>query len=345
MTAPFDVDAFGVRVRVHGTGVPAADGVLRAAWAGALSTGRGDVEREVHLRTDEPFDAAMERITVDVTLAALEARRGRALMFHAGGVADPQGRVAAFVGPSGRGKTTLSRQLGTHFGYVSDETIAVDAEHRVQAYRKPLSLVRDAAPKQQVSPEQAGLRSLPDAPLQLGALVILDRADEYKTPTLEAMSLVDALPELVTQMSYLCAHAEPLQRIARLCDAVGGVRRLRYAEASDVVALMPEVFQPSAHASPWRSWPRQTSAGPFTTDAVSDAIISDGAVMVMVGDRLQVLGGVAPIIWQAAAAGSDLDAIAEDVVEAHGLPPRGDARVLVGEALAQLLEAGALSRR
>lgn len=347
MTGTLIVDVLGLRV-----GIDAGedlDGAQRddvaSAWSGALTSGHGSVDLTVPFRPGDDFDRAMERLTVDVTLAALHARRGSSLMFHAAGVADEAGRVAAFVGPSGRGKTTLSRALGEHYGYVSDEAVAVDADRRVQPYRKPLSVVRERAPKKQVSPAEAGLKALPDAPLHLSALVLLDRDPRLTEPEVLPVSLAEALPELVPQMSYLRSHARPLHAIAALCTTIGGVRRLRYPDASTVPVMLPELLDAPFGPSDWAPVPPATDTGPFDTSGVADAILTDGFLIVMAEAVVHVLDGIAPVIWLAAAQGHDLDGIVQSVTAEFGAPPEGDARTLVQGALQELMGAGVLRQR
>lgn len=344
MKAFFDVSVLGLRIRVE---LPKDLGQdqraqVQAAWSGALDTDDRSAEATVSLSEKVAFEVAMERLSVDVTLAALAALGDRALMFHAAGVADEQGRVAAFVGPSGRGKTTLSRALGSQYGYVSDETVAVGMDLSVSPYRKPLSLVREGAPKAQVSPAEAGLRGLPESSLSLGALVLLDRDAELDAPELVSVPLVTALPELVSQMSYLKEQKAPLQAIARLCDAVGGVQRLRYPDASTVSSLVPALIDRSSDPSEWQSLPTPFSGAPYDASGAVDAILTAGHVVVMVDSVVHVLDGVAPTIWLAAAEGQDIEGIIATVVAEYGAPPEGDSRALVTAALTELICAGIL---
>jgi len=348
VTAHLDVDVLGLRVRIQlGDDLDQTQrDAVRTAWSGALSEGEGAADLTVPFAVGTSFDAAMEHLTVDVTLAALEALRGRALMFHAAGVADDSGRVIAFVGPSGRGKTTLSRELGRHFGYVSDETIAADAELRVRAYRKPLSIVRDGAPKKQMSPREALLSELPDAELRLAGVVLIERDAELERSEIASIPLVEALPELVPQMSYLRDQDKPLQAIATLSDAVGGLRRLRYPDSSVVPPLLPELLQSPALASDWRPLlDSAASSGPYSADVVDDAILTDGFVVVMAGATLRVLDGIAPVIWLACARGDGFEDIVAAVVAEYGAPPEGDAATLVEHAIDELISAGVLRRR
>ncbi|MFD5213447.1 hypothetical protein [Microbacterium sp. NPDC058345] len=347
MTDFLDVDVLGLRTRIEFGEDLDATQRRRAhdAWSGARRLDHGIPDLTHPLTAGADFDRAMERLTVDVTLSALERLRGRALMFHAAGVADPAGHVAAFVGPSGRGKTTLSRELGRHGAYVSDETIAVDDELRVQPYRKPLSVVREARPKEQVSPMAAGLRDLPDAELSLTALMLMDRDAALPAPEVVDVPLAEALPELVAQMSYLRDQDLPLQTLAALCDAVGGVRRLRYADASTVAALLPQLSTPRPSVSEWEPAPEATTTGPYDVSCVDDAIVSDRFVIAMAQATLHVLDGIAPTVWLAAGQGRDLDGIVDAVIDEYGEPPQGNARALVVQAIDELIAAGVLRRR
>ncbi|GAA3930406.1 hypothetical protein [Microbacterium soli] len=342
-----DVDALGLRVRIElGAGLDGAQRRrVRQAWSGALSTGDGDPDLTVPFPAGADHDRAMERLTVDVTLAALEALRGRALMFHAAGVADERGTVAAFVGPSGRGKTTLSRELGRQWGYVSDETIAVQPDLRVSPYRKPLSVVRPGAPKRQVPAQEAGLKDLPAAALRLGALVLIERDAGLAAPEVTSIPLAEALPQLVPQMSYLRFLDRPLQAVASLADAVGGIRLLRYPDAGTVPALLPQLLTSQTHASGWSPAPEPVPDAPLIADGTADAILTDGFLIVMVGATLHVLDGIAPQVWLSCARGEDIDGIVAGVLAEYGPPPQGDAAALVRSALEELIEAGVLRRR
>ncbi|WP_438853471.1 PqqD family protein [Agromyces sp. M3QZ16-3] len=317
------------------------------AWADATVTA-DDTDAVVEVDSDGPVESMLERLSVRVTLAALAHQRGALIMMHAAGVAMEDGRVIAFVGPSGRGKTTLSATLGAQFGYVSDETVAVDRDLTVHAYRKPLSKVRPNGPKEQVAPRRAGLMDLPAAPLRLAALVLLDRQPGVSEPELTRVPVIDAIAELVPQLSYVTDIEAPLQRLAALCDAVGGVWRMTYGEAASVVPLIPELLGASpADAGSWRPLAsNQEESGVGTTafrwGPVSDAIAADESVAVMSGGVFRVLAGIAPSIWVGIGNGLRVEELVAQAIAEFGEPAEGDASDLVAAVIDELVREGLL---
>jgi len=346
---PLDVSALGARIRLtfaddlDDTTVDA----IRASWQGARLPFDEGIEPDDTVpvsATLEP-DQLAERLTVRVTLAALERRSGEMLMFHACGVADPAGRVAAFVGPSGRGKTTLSRALGAQHGYVSDETIALRADLWVEPYRKPLSVVREGRPKEQLSPDAAGLKPVPHAPLTLTALVLITRDAEQPAPRIEQVAFPDAIAELAPQMSYLAELPRPLQTVAALCDRIGGVVRLTYPDASTVPPIVPQLLDHTRVHEAWEPAAVDGENPEFDLSAVSDAIRCGDRVIVLAQRWVHVLDGIAPTIWDSLRAGRGLDGVVDDVIAEFGRPEKGDPRKLVLSAVDQLVESGVLSRK
>lgn len=347
--APLDVSALGVRIRLtFADGVPGdVVDAIRASWAGARVPYDPaiDPDADVPVAAGLEGDALAESLTVQVTLAALNARSGELLMFHACGVADPEGRVAAFVGPSGRGKTTLSRALGAVHGYISDETIAVDTARTVLPYRKPLSMVREGRPKEQVSPDAAGLQPVPDAPLVLTALVLITRDAAQPEPRIEQVSFPDAIAELAPQMSYLAELPTPLQTVAALCDRIGGVVRLTYPDASTVAPIVPQLLDHARVHGEWEPALIAEDNPEFDLSEVTDAIRCGDRVVVLAQRWVHVLDGIAPIIWDALRTGRSMAGIIDDVVAEFGAPQHGDPRELVEAALAELIQAGVVRRR
>ncbi|WP_298944481.1 PqqD family peptide modification chaperone [uncultured Microbacterium sp.] len=363
MSALLTIDALGVRIDldVSGCGDDEAQAV-RAAWRDAGASNDGAAEVELRVREDgDTADTAqlLERLSQRVTLAAIDARRGDLWMLHAAGLALPDGRVIVLVGPSGRGKTTASRTLGAHLGYASDETVAVDGDGRVFAYRKPLSIIEGGVyPKVQRAPSDVGLAALPDAPLRLAAIVLLDRREDAgDQPVITPVDLGDALEELVSQSSYLPSLPEPLQLMARLTASVGGVQRVIYREAATLLSIVDILADAGNRAAagrvPARSagvsrppdpdlplWSRTPTLDALELDDPDRIVLlqEDGAD----GGTVRVLAGIAPTLWRAASA-APRDELVAAAIAAHGEPAGADAGEAVDAALVELVDAGVLT--
>jgi len=267
-----------------------------------------------------------------------------------------------FVGPSGRGKTTAARTLGAHLGYVSDETVAIDEAGRIWPYRKPLSIIEQpGAPKAQRAPLQIGLKPLPEAPLRLAALVLLDRdPDAGDHAVIEPVDLVDALTEFVPQSSYLTTMPTPLQTMATHIAAVGGVRRVRYREAMSILAVLddllssarlPESIEPASILGGPAAGEAAASEPRYRRTATSDALLFTDpdrvALLTTTGQgsgAFRVLGGVGPALWHAAD-DATLAQLTDAVVAAHGVPADVDAAGAVTAVARELVEAGVLELR
>lgn len=183
----------------------------------------------------------LQMLTQAVTRAAIDAQAGRLVMLHAAGLQDPStGAVVALVGPGGTGKTTLVRTLGPGRGYITDETVAVTDDHSVLPYPKPLSVRRQPSSpwKDETDPLHFGALA-PCKPATLARIVILDRRDGYAgSPAVEPLFTLDAIAALTPETSHLPEMEKPLQRMAELCDSVGGVMRVTYAEAEHLAPLL-----------------------------------------------------------------------------------------------------------
>lgn len=346
------VDAFGVTVSIEFDGAfpeSLADQV-RSAWDGAVIEGK-EVDLTIALTESAP-DTLLEGLSSRVTLDALKHRSGELMMFHAAGISTEDGKVLAFVGPSGRGKTTLSRILGKHYGYVSDETISVSDDLTVFPYRKPLSLKREDQPKLQVSPTEAGLGELPNKPLQLSRLVILNRDKLAENAEFELLPLHEAIADLLTESSYLTHLDRPLQRIASLCERTGGIIRLNYAEAKSLPSIADSLFAFESEMAPWQPVfeansdvadehpPPGESEGRIFPGQILDAIETDGHVIVLTEDSmLRVLSGVGPEIWNAARQGLTLSQTVDALVQQHGVPLGADPWTLIEPIIADLKDA------
>jgi hypothetical protein len=218
------------RARVHVVLDPDPDVVARARSGGAAS--------------GPDLADLLQLVTQRVTVAAIDARAGECLMFHAACLADPgTGHAAAFVAAGGTGKTTLVRTLGPRRWYVTDETTAVLDDGTVVPYPKPLSLRRapDSPAKDEVAPPDLGLTA-PEGPVTLGGLALLDRKDGHRgAPRVELLGTLEALVALVPQASHLPELSRPLQRLAALAESLGGVHRVTYREAADLAAVVDEL--------------------------------------------------------------------------------------------------------
>jgi energy-coupling factor transporter ATP-binding protein EcfA2 len=350
------VDAVGSCIAIDLTALDEADeAAVRAAWADALA----DAEAEP-VETVTPYGSErvhmLSSLSQQVTLAAIEAARGRAWMLHAAGVATPDGQVVVLVGPSGRGKTTASRALGAVYGYVSDETVAIDDDGRVWPYRKPLSVIEDpAAPKTQLPPSALGLQPLPDAELRVAAVVLLDRDPAHpEVPTVEVTDLGDALNELVMQTSFLHDQPAGLRFIAALAAATGGIRTVKYREAETLPAVIPSLVSPAAEIVvpplPAHVVVPGSGDGPrFTRVEVADEAAVDDpdrvALLTIREDRqghVTLLGGIAPAVWRAAD-GATLEQLTAAAIAAYDEPEGFDAGAAVLVAVGQLLDAGLLT--
>lgn len=371
MTSNLWVEAVGEVVRIDLAGLTdAAAGAVRDVWRDAAlprEDRRAGLAGPVVVPVAGPLEATLADLSRRVTLAAIEAHRGRGWMLHAAGVTDASGRVVVLVAPSGGGKTTAARALGHEFGYISDETVAIDPDGTVHAYRKPLSIAgRPGRHKAQRAATELGLLPLPAAPLRAAAIVLLDRrADAPAAPRLEPVDLGDALEELVAQTSHLADMPSPLRTIAAVAAATGGVRRVVYRDAPDLVPIVGSLARTPA-GSPVGAVPGQEeplvsrSSGErprasgvqprYTRTHPADAVaLTDPdrlAVLTVDGSghgTVRVLAGTAPALWRAADAAS-LDDLVAAVIDEHGAPEGMDAAAIVSAAVEELVQEGVLVR-
>ena len=237
------VSAIGTTVAIDLSALEPDDAeAVRAVWADAAADA-ADEPAAVIVPRASGRTRMLQSLSRQVTRAAIDARRADLWMLHAAGIATPAGDVVAFVGPSGRGKTTASRHLGRHYGYVSDETIGIARDGRVLAYRKPLSIIEEPrAPKVERRPSSLGLGTIP-RDLRVRAIVLLHRHPDHQgAPVVTRIDLADALDDLVTQSSHLVERPDSLRFIAAIAEATGGIRAVRYREASELPGIVPELL-------------------------------------------------------------------------------------------------------
>lgn len=347
---PPSIDALGAQFRLTGA-VQLPDETRRliaAVWRDCLvPTGVGGPLRTLGV-SETMFDdlaRGLSDLSTQVTLAALDALRGTRLLLHAAGVTADDGRVLALVGPSGRGKTTAATHLGRHFGYVSDESVAVDLDLAVWPYRKPLSVIVDGKPfKQQIAPSDLGLRPLPDAPLRLAGITLLERQPDTDDPGVRTVDLVDAICELTPQISYLPELPSPLQYIARIVDQVGAVTRLVYRDAAELPAMVTAMFasRPAA-AQEWSVAPRPAQTGPWRCAEVDDAILVEGRACILRDGVVTALDHRGCLVWRMCLEGATSEQITAAAITAFGAPADGAAEELIADTLDDLRTHGFVS--
>ena len=153
------LDAIGTHVRVSGDAdalrVIAADWSRCVRQEGPADSGVVSVDA-----VGQGKQASTPWLASRITREGIEGLAGRQVLLHACGLSLDDGRVLVLVGPSGAGKSTASVALCRRsFGYVSDETVAIDSDFAVTPYPKPLLIRNDStAPKDVVGPDELGLR-------------------------------------------------------------------------------------------------------------------------------------------------------------------------------------------
>ncbi|WP_347977704.1 hypothetical protein [Microbacterium sp. ProA8] len=357
MTDLLYVSAVGATVAIDLSALDPDDAeAVRHVWADAVA-GAVDDPAAIVVPRDSGRIRMLQSLSRQVTRVAIDARRADLWMIHAAGIATSAGDVLALVGPSGRGKTTASRQLARGYGYVSDETVGIARDGRVFAYRKPLSVIEEPrAPKVEQRPSSLGLGTIP-ADLRLRAIVLLNREAEHDgPPVLTAIDLADALDGLVTQSSHLAERPDSLRLIAAVAEATGGIRAVRYREASDLMGIVPQLLS-SPIAIPSIAPP--TTRDPGTADDSREEprffraacvdeleLVGSDRIAVLTADAagrgtVRVLDGIAPTLW-AAASGVPLEALVAAATAAHGAPDGADATGLVRASVERLVTEGLL---
>lgn len=297
-----------------------------------------------------------DRVATSVTTETLKNVTGRYALFHAAGIADKDGRVMVMCAAPGTGKTTASAVLGKHFGYVSDETIAVDVEtNRVLPYPKPLQVIvaDSGSRKELVNPDDLGLLH-PAEPLHLSGIFILSRErepDEDFVPSIDPLPLTDALEYLVPQTSSLYLLDRPLQTLCSMAARSGGPFIIRYAEAESLPDLLTDWLESYPDAPAQESWHALPATGVdeeaergehYQRLAATDALEVEGGIALLLNRELFVLTGIGASIWEAAAEPVAFDELLASLEQTHGT--HEDAPDLLQQALNELLSRGIISK-
>lgn len=330
-------------------GVPAEAGTQSRPFTACLTRSDGGA-KGTHLQLAAgSFDELAELISSYLTLGAIDAQAGTLTMLHACGVADPETyRVLALVAKSGTGKTTSSRLLGQIFGYITDETVAIQPDGVVRPYPKPLSVRNEGPFKDQVGPDQLGLLEAPLQPFIHG-IALLNRQDSWQgRPLVEKVPLADAVLALIPDTSSLGRIARPLQSLCKLLENTGGVRRITYAEASDLPPIVAGILQEDQEP-PRKEWSARDSSvdeslvlppGHFRRTNADDVVEIGGDLLVLCADQVTRISGIGPTIWEASGSAVSGLELYEAVTTEHGAPEGFEG--LVDNALVQMLEQGAL---
>lgn len=321
-------------------------------------------------------DVTDHRVATQVTLAVLAATAGERLNLHAAGLSNADGRVLALVGPSGTGKTTAVRALGSRLRYVSDETVSIATDGGVAAYAKPISVVVPGSPsKVTLPPGRVGLTPAVGE-LHLAAVVWLQREREETAASaaadrpagLRRLDVAQALINLVPQTSSLLTWERPLLALADALQRVGGVWQLTYREiaehSDELVALLadpPTWQEPIEHLPGMEPRPPEhatagASAAPVGVGMVADplgadgrvvravwrdAIRAEGATVVLREGTAYLLEGLGETLWLTAEEPATLAKLAGRAEELHGAHP--DATDLIAQGVAELCRAGLLA--
>jgi hypothetical protein len=260
MTRAIRLHALGIGIRIQPAGGQAnlLGDEIRRAWSRCTAAADGstadrDLGVEVSIVPGPPrgtpdsltastIDELLESLTQRITVEAITRRAGDLLMLHACALANPNtGLTAVFVGPSEMGKTTIAMTLGTTWGYVTDETVAVDRRGVLVPYPKPLSVVGSGLHKEQRSPDELGLLNAPGA-LTVATVVLLDRHPSHQGLGIERLPTLEAVALLAEHTSFLTALPSPLGRLVELVEGVGGLQRVTYGDAAELRPLLVETI-------------------------------------------------------------------------------------------------------
>lgn len=343
------VEGLGARVRIRVTGPDATEFTdqLRTLWSRCLPTDSSadpddpDIETIcVDLTVNHDAWKLLERVTRQVTVALLQQQAGSVLLFHAGGVSHPiTGRSVAYVARSHTGKTRLTLELGRHFGYLSDESIALTDDFSILPYPKPLS-VRDprGGPRKELSPDALHLRT-PPPQSHLTHLLLLDRQDAHTgPPIIDALDIFDAAALLAPQTSWLSSITSGLHRLDALLQHTGGTLRVTYREASTLVPLIVDLLGEPNQPDPASGAPSRR----IRLVTPTDTLTRDGETLLLYDDHVVRLGALGSAIITASRHPISLAALTGRLSTRFGSPETTDAAAATVAAVEQLVAEGVL---
>ncbi|MFV0463978.1 MAG: hypothetical protein ACK5MP_12410 [Nostocoides sp.] len=338
----------------------------------------------------EDFDRFPYVFSRALTLASIDHQRGQLLMFHAAGLASPDGQSALVLyAASGTGKSTAARTLATTWGYLTDETVGITSDLRVLPHPKPISMIPVGAPpgtKEEFSPDELALQATPPA-ARVAAVVGLRREPEHTPATLVAIDLIEGLAAALSQTSSTALVPQPLHRLSEVLTQGGGPWLLEYTEIEEGLTLLRQLIErPEGLIDPTDSvtWthipppPKRrldavvhhdlsttaptvdtTTGGPTGTsdetlleaygdqDTVvrapwTDAVHSDGAVLVLRDNVPAQLRGLGALVWLLAEEPITLAEVTAQAIARHG--PSEGAGIAIRAAVALLVGNGILER-
>ena len=316
----------------------------------------GVVTAFVAERDDGSFPYAFSRA---MTQALISRLTGSGLLLHAAGLASPDGgRGVVLVASSGTGKSTAARTLGRRFGYLSDELMRVDADHRMHGLPKPLSIIVPDFPggKDESSPDDLGLAEAPAEAPEVAAVVCLSRSTDAADVVLEPIGVHEFIAEVLPQSSSIWRGERPLHHLVEAGVLGGGPYRLRYSEIAEAEELIASLLSRDARAAKTHEWVGhlpddgerwKANASPAELpDALSDdvvvsrtpwtdAIESEGEISVLAGAEFSRIAGIAAPIWLACSQPQTAGELGE-MLE-HEFGPHPEAPELMRTALAELV--------
>lgn len=204
---------------------------------------------------------ALEWIDADIVVA-LQQLRPDLLFLHAAAL-ERDGMVCLLAANAGVGKSTTAWALLHHgFSYASDELGAVDAQNLVHPFPRALCLKR-ASPAPYAPPASAARvgtslhlspEALPgrtvDLATRLGAVFVLERAQQAPAAGLRSLTAAEAAARLYPNVLNALAH--PDRGLAPVLRLVGDVPcyRLSLGALDHNCALIREAFDSLRAATP-----------------------------------------------------------------------------------------------